>query len=73
MEDLIQNVHTLFDERLSWSPPVPSSDVPGTASSYTYTSPLFLSPDMPQFGAPGFSPRPSGTPTFANSLLGLSS
>ena len=75
MEDLIQNAHTLFDEGLSWLPPLsPLSDVAGTPSSNPYTSPLFLSPEMPQFGAPGLSPGPSNNiPTFANSLLGLSS
>ena len=47
MEDLIQNVHTLFDEHPSQSPPVPSSNVPETTSINTYGS-LFLSPELPQ-------------------------
>ena len=47
MEDLIQNVDTLFDERPSQSPPVPSLKVPETTSAYTYGS-LFLSPELPQ-------------------------
>ncbi len=47
MEDLIQNAHTLFDERPSPSPPVPSPHVAKTASTYTYRS-LFLSPELPQ-------------------------
>jgi len=46
MEDLIQNVHTLFDERSSRFPPVPSSNVAETTSAYTYGS-LFLSPEFP--------------------------
>ncbi len=46
MEDLIQNAHTLFDERPPPSPPVPSLDVAGTTSTYTYSS--LLSPELPQ-------------------------
>jgi hypothetical protein len=46
MEDLIQNVHTLFNEDPS-SPPVLSFDVAGTTTPYTYGS-LFLSPELPQ-------------------------
>ena len=46
MEDLIQHAHTIFDERLFWSPPVPSFDVAETMSSGPYSSPLFLSPEM---------------------------
>ena len=46
MEDLIQNAHTLFDERPSpsQSPPAPSSDVVETTSTETHDS-WFLSPD----------------------------
>ncbi len=47
MEDLIQNAHTLFDERPSPTPPVPSPHVAGTTSTFTYGS-LFLSPEFPQ-------------------------
>ena len=47
MEDLIQNAHTLFDERPSESPPVPSSDVAEPKTAHTYSS-LFLSPELPQ-------------------------
>ncbi len=46
-EDLIQHAHTLFDERLSPSPPAPSPDMAETTSTYTYGS-LFLSPEFPQ-------------------------
>ena len=44
MEDLIQNAHTLFDERPSQSSPVPSSNVEETTSPHTYGS-LILSPE----------------------------
>lgn len=47
MEDLIQNVHTLFDEDLSPPPPNPSFDGAGTTTPYTQGS-LFLSPELPQ-------------------------
>ncbi|KAI9456984.1 hypothetical protein BJY52DRAFT_526951 [Lactarius psammicola] len=47
MEDLIQNAHTLFDERPFPSPPVPSPHVVGETSTFTYGS-LFLSPELPQ-------------------------
>jgi len=47
LEDLIQNAHTLFDERSAQTPPVPSSNVAETTSIYTYGS-LFLSPELPQ-------------------------
>ncbi len=46
MEDLIQNAHTLFDERPSPTPPVPSPDGAEITSTYTYGS--FLSPELPQ-------------------------
>ncbi|KAH9024572.1 hypothetical protein EDB85DRAFT_1870089, partial [Lactarius pseudohatsudake] len=38
LEDLIQNVHTLFDERPSPPPPVPSPHMAETTSTYTYGS-----------------------------------
>jgi hypothetical protein len=62
MEDLIQNAHTLFDdsERPSQSPLVLSPDVV-PMSSYTYTSSLFASPQLPQFAtvqAADSTPRP---------------
>jgi hypothetical protein len=47
MEDLIQNVHTLFDEQSSQSPPVPSPDMADTTSTLTYGS-LFSSPEFQQ-------------------------
>ncbi|KAH9008445.1 hypothetical protein EDB83DRAFT_530461 [Lactarius deliciosus] len=47
LEDLIQNAHTLFDERPSPSPPVPSPDVTETASTLISSS-LFLSPELPR-------------------------
>jgi len=47
MEDLIQNVHTLFEERPPPSPTVPSPNVHTTMSTCTYSS-SFLSPDSPQ-------------------------
>ncbi|KAF8269710.1 hypothetical protein EI94DRAFT_1724495 [Lactarius quietus] len=47
MEDLIQNVHTLFDEHPSQSSPVPSPDVVDTTPARTDGS-LFLSPKLPQ-------------------------
>ena len=53
MEDLIQNAHTLFDERPSLPPPVPSPHVAETMSTYTYGS--FLSPAP---AAPSYSPPP---------------
>jgi hypothetical protein len=49
MEDLIQNAHTLFDERPSESPPVPSPDVAETMSTHPDGS-LFLSPELPRSG-----------------------
>ncbi len=58
MEDLIQNAHTLFDERPPPSPPVPSLDVAGTTSTYTYGS--LLSPELPrpaEVGAMGSTTR----------------
>ena len=42
MEDLIRNARTLFDERRSPSPPVPSSDASETASTFAYGSALSL-------------------------------
>jgi hypothetical protein len=39
-------VDTLFDERLSQSAPLPSSDVADTTSAYPHGS-LFLSPELP--------------------------
>jgi hypothetical protein len=45
MEDLIQNVHTLFDQFPTQSAPIPSSNVADTASAYTRGS-LFLSPEL---------------------------
>jgi len=49
MEDLIQNAHTLFDERPSPSAPVPSPSVADTTSMFTGTyGSLFLSPELPQ-------------------------
>ncbi|KAI9456988.1 hypothetical protein BJY52DRAFT_1187604 [Lactarius psammicola] len=47
LEDLIQNAHTLFDERPSPSPPVPPSRVAETTSTHTYAS-SFSSPRLPQ-------------------------
>ena len=47
MEDLIQNVHTLFDEHPSQSLPIPPSNVAETTSAYTYGS-SFSSPVLPQ-------------------------
>ena len=47
LEDLIQNVHTLFDGRPSLSQPVPSPHVAETMSTDTYGS-LFLSLELPQ-------------------------
>jgi hypothetical protein len=47
MEDLIENAHTLFEERPPPSPTVPSPHVFTTMSVYTYGS-SFLSPDSPQ-------------------------
>ncbi|KAH9032135.1 hypothetical protein EDB85DRAFT_2145695 [Lactarius pseudohatsudake] len=44
LEDLIQNAHTLFDERPS---PSPSLDVTETASTLISSS-LFLSPELPR-------------------------
>ena len=46
MEDLIRNAHTLFEERPSQPPPVPSNVAEAT-STHTYGS-LFLSPGFPQ-------------------------
>ena len=46
MEDLIRNVHTLFDERPSPLPSVFPYNVAETASAYTQGS-LFLSPEIP--------------------------
>jgi hypothetical protein len=46
MEDLIQNAHTLFDERHSQSPPIPPYDVTKLMSTHTYGS--VLSPEFPQ-------------------------
>ena len=45
MEDLIQNAHTLFDERPSQPSPVSSSDVEETTSTDTYGA-FFLSPEF---------------------------
>ena len=45
MEDLIQNVHTLFDECPTQSAPLPSSNVPETTSAYTHAS-SFLGPEL---------------------------
>ena len=47
MEDLIQNAHTLFDERPSRSEPFLSPCVAETTSTSTYGS-LLLSADLPQ-------------------------
>ena len=47
MEDLIINVHTLFDEHPSQAPPASSSDVTESTSAHTYSS-LVLSPQLPQ-------------------------
>ncbi|KAF8265573.1 hypothetical protein EI94DRAFT_1804224 [Lactarius quietus] len=47
MNDLIQNVQTLFDKRPSPSPPVPSPIIGETTFTHTYGS-LFLTPDLPQ-------------------------
>jgi hypothetical protein len=47
MEDLIQNVHTLFDEHHSQPPSVSLPDAAESTSTYTYGS-LFLSPELPQ-------------------------
>ena len=47
MEDLIQNAHTLFDERPSQPPPVPSFDAAERTSTDTdgsFLSPEFLQP-----------------------------
>ncbi|KAH9020709.1 Rho GTPase activation protein [Lactarius hengduanensis] len=44
LEDLIQNAHTLFDERPS---PSPSPDLTETASTFISSS-LFLSPELPR-------------------------
>ena len=46
MEDLIRNAHTLFNERPSQPPPVPSFKVAEATSTHTYGS--FLSPGFPQ-------------------------
>jgi hypothetical protein len=57
--DLIQNVHALFDERPSHSPPVPSSNVAETTSTLTFSS-LSLSPQLPesaQVQARGYTSR----------------
>lgn len=43
LKDLIQNVHTLFDERRPLTPPVPSLDVSETTSAPSLDS--FLSPE----------------------------
>ena len=45
MEDLIQNAHTLFDERPSQPLPFPSSNVEETTSTDTYDA-FFLSPEL---------------------------
>ena len=45
LKDLIQNVHTIFDERRPLSPPVPSPDVPETTPAPAIDS--FLSPEPP--------------------------
>jgi len=42
MEDLIQNAHTLFDDRT----PAPSRDVVEASTTFTYGS-LFMSPELP--------------------------
>jgi len=47
MEDLIHNVHILFDESPSQSAPIPSSNVAETTSAYTHGS-LSLTPALPQ-------------------------
>jgi hypothetical protein len=49
MEDLINNVHTLFDDHLSQvqPPPVSLPDVAKSTSAHTYGS-LYLSPELPQ-------------------------
>ncbi|KAH8989391.1 hypothetical protein EDB86DRAFT_1914472 [Lactarius hatsudake] len=67
MADLIQNVHTLFDERPSLSPPAPSPDVAEATSIHTYGS-LFLSPELPQTMGSAAQHRPvpfGGTPTLS--------
>jgi len=46
MEDLIKNVHTLFDERASMSPPVPSPHVGG--STFAFPSGSILTARLPQ-------------------------
>jgi hypothetical protein len=56
MEDLIQNAHTLFDERPSQSPPVPSSNVAETTFTDNYSS-LFFSSKLPGVQATGSTPR----------------
>lgn len=82
MEGLIQNAHTLFDERPSQSPPVPSSDVAETTPTHTYGS-SFLSPELPQFAEvqvtgstsrhrPGIvDDRPASTHSSFSSFLGF--
>jgi hypothetical protein len=59
MNDLIKNVHTLFDRGPSLSSLVPSPSVDETMSADTYGS-LFLSPELPQpaeVQAKGSTPR----------------
>ncbi len=46
LEDLIQNAHTLFDERPPPSQPVPSPRVAETTSIFTFGT--FLSPEFPR-------------------------
>ena len=70
MEDLIQNVHTLFEELPSQSPPAYPSNVAKTTPAYTYGS-IFLSPELPpKLPQPTTQHHPrlvDGLPTFTQS------
>ncbi|KAH9165434.1 hypothetical protein EDB89DRAFT_2233423 [Lactarius sanguifluus] len=67
LEDLIQNVHTLFDERPP-PPHFPSPHMAETTSTYTYGS--FLRPELPQLAevqAMGSTTRHRPTPGLVSS------
>ncbi|KAH8989390.1 Rho GTPase activation protein [Lactarius hatsudake] len=68
LEDLIQNVHTLFDERPPPPPHFPSPHMAETTSTYTYGS--FLSPELPPLAevqAMGSTTRHRPTPGLVGS------
>ena len=71
MEDLIQNVHTLFDECPTQPAPLPSPNVPETMSAYTHGS-LFLSPELPLSTIQHHLGRVDGIPTSSQSSFSSS-